>query len=184
MIQFISEQYLRENTVFNQNLDIKDIVNNLDPAADIHIMPALGLNFYNQLLNSYSAQTLTVDEQALVMQIKPALAYHAAQMALPFIQYQIKNKGPQTQSGDNSASVDDKTLNYLRNELKNRAEFYMARLVSYLQLNASKFPGFVTNNNTDVVPDLKTSFDSGFALYPTNCNQYNGNNCNRNPFYS
>lgn len=30
---FITESYLRSNTPLNQNLDINDIVNNIDPVA-------------------------------------------------------------------------------------------------------------------------------------------------------
>ena len=179
MVYFISETYIRENTVFNQNLDIKDIVQNIDPAQDMFIQPILGTTFYESLLNSYSAQTLTVDETTLVMHIKPALAYRAAEMALPFIQYQIKNKGPQSQFGDNSAQVDQTVLSYLRNELKNRAEFYETRLKNYLCQNSNLFSGYTSNNNVDMRPDaLASGYDSGFATYPTyfnrNCNGFNG----------
>ena len=165
-IDFVSESYLRENTVFNQNLDIKDIVQNIGPAQDMHIQPVLGTNFYNDLLNSYSAQTLTANEIILVGHIKPALAYRAAEMALPFIQYQIKNKGPQTQNGDNSNSVDNTVLSYLRNELQNRAEFYETRLTKYLNANSSLFSGYTNDNNDDITPDGSTNtYDSGFATY-------------------
>lgn len=181
MVYFISETYIRENTVFNQNLDIKDIVQNIDPAQDMYIQPILGTNFYNYLLDSYSAQTLTTDETTLVMHIKPALAYRAAEMALPFIQYQIKNKGPQSQFGDNSAGVDQTVLSYLRNELKNRAEFYETRLKNYLCQNSNLFSGYTssTNTNVDMRPNINASgYDSGFATYPTyynrNCNGFNG----------
>jgi hypothetical protein len=162
---FISETYLRENTPFNQNLDINDIVNNIDPASDMHIQPILGKNFYDSLLLSYSAQTLTANETTLVMHIKPALAYRAAELSLPFIQYQIKNKGPQTQSGDNSAAIDLTTLRYLTNELKNRAEFYEQRLINYLCDNSASFPAYTTNNSTDISPSTASPYDSGFALY-------------------
>lgn len=162
---FITESYLRSNTPLNQNLDINDIVNNIDPAQDMYIQPILGQNFYNALLVSYSAQTLTADETTLVMHIKPALAYRAAEMSLPFIQYQIKNKGPQVQSGDFSSPVDQTQLNYLRNELKNRAEFYEQRLINYLCDNSSLFPAYTTNNSTDISPSSASAYDSGFALY-------------------
>lgn len=167
-ILFVTEAYIRENTVFNQNLDIKDVLQNIDPAQDMHIQPILGTNFYNTLLTSYSAQTLTANETTLVLHIKPALAYRAAEMALPFIQYQIKNKGPQTQGGDNSTSVDQTVLNYLRNELKNRAEFYETRLQKYLNDNSSLFSGYINNNNDDISPSNSTNtYDSGFATYGT-----------------
>ena len=167
-ILFISETYIRENTPLNQNLDIKDIVNNIPSAQDMYIQPILGSNFYDYLLGVYSAQTLTSDEQTLVMLIKPALAYRSAEMSLPFVQYQIKNKGPQSQFGDNSNQVEMTQLSYLRNELKNRAEFYDTRLKKYLCDNGSKFPQYTTNNNVDILPEKGASgYDSGFATYPS-----------------
>ena len=164
-IDFISETYIRENTVLNQNLDIKDIVNNINVAQDMYIQPILGTNFYNELLTKYSNQTLTADETDLVLHIKPGLAYRASEMSLPFIQYQIKNKGPQTQSGDNSDSVDTGVLGYLRNELSNRAEFYEQRLVNYLCDNKDLFDGYINNNDEDIKPTDEGNYDGGFAFY-------------------
>jgi len=167
-ILFITESYIKDNTPLSQNLDIKDIRPNIDPAQDMFIQPILGTNFYNYLLGVYSAQTLTADETTLVMHIKPTLAYRAAEMSLPFIQCQIKNKGPQNQFGDNSNNVDQTVLSYLRNELKNRTEFYETRLKKYLCDNANLFPEYTTNNNVDVLPEKGVSgYDSGFATYPS-----------------
>lgn len=164
-ILFVTETYIRENTPFNQNLDINDITPHIDPAQDFHIQPILGQNFYNSLLDTYSAQTLNANETILVGHIKIAVAYRAATMALPFIQFQIKNKGPQTQSGDFSSSVDLATLKFLKNELENRSEFYEQRLINYLKDNGNLFPDFTTNNTTDISPSSASSYDSGFALY-------------------
>ncbi len=176
-ILFVTETYIRANTVFNQNLDVKDIVQNIDPAQDMFVQPILGSTYYDYLLNAYSAQTLTADETTLVLHIKPMLAYRAAEMALPFIAYQLKNKGPQTQSGDFSAPVDQTVIHYLRNELKNRAEFYDQRLRRYLLLNQNLFSGYTTQNlNEDMVPDKSfEGYDSGFAQYP---GYGYGNGCN------
>lgn len=164
-IDFVSETYIRENTVLNQNLDINDVVNNINVAQDMFIQPVLGTNFYNELLTKYNNQTLNSDETTLVLHIKPGLAYRASEMALPFIQYQIKNKGPQSQSGDNSDSVETSVLSYLRNELANRAEFYEQRLVNYLCDNSSLFPGYISGNDTDIKPTDEGNYDGGFAFY-------------------
>ena len=178
-ILFITDAFIKENTPLSQNLDIKDIINNIDPAQDMFIQPILGSVFYNALLLAYSAQTLSADETALVMLIKPALAYRSAELALPFIQYQLKNKGPQTQSGDFSAPVGQTELSYLRNELRNRAEFYETRLDRYLQLNGSLFPLYTNQSNANINPSNQASaYDSDFAMYPScgvnRCNGFNG----------
>lgn len=178
MVQFITEYYIRNNTPLSQNLDVKDIVNNIDPASDMHIQPVLGTPLYNDLLIKYSAQTLNTIETELVSLIQPALAYWAADMSVPFINYQIKNKGAQTQNGDFSNNVEKDITSYLRNELKNRAEFYTQRIERFLQLSGNQFSLYVSPGTTDILPDNSTGYDSGVALYPNRCgfrpNCYNG----------
>lgn len=175
----VTETYIRDNTPLSQNLDIKDIVHNIGPAQDMFLQPILGSTFYNHIESAYSAQTLTTNETVLYLLIQPMLAYRAAEMSLPFIQYQIKNKGPQTQFGDNSTSVDATAFNYLRNELKNRAEFYTQRIDKYLIHNGSLFTLYQNpGTNVDMYPDLKDAYDSGFATYSSCYNNRCGGSFN------
>jgi len=179
-VLLISETYIRENTVFNKNVDIQDIVNNIGVAQDMFLEPILGSTFYDALQLAYSAQTLTANETALVLIIKPFLAYKAAVMSLPFLHYNIKNKGIQTQSGDNSAAADNSVMFYLKKELENRAEWYGQRLERYLLINGNLFTLYVSqSSNQDLNPDHSSGYDSDFATYPTcgynnRCNGFNG----------
>lgn len=171
----VSETYIRENTVFSKNVDAQDIANNIGVAQDMFLEPILGTTFYDALQLSYSAQTLTANETTLMMYIKPMLAYKAAEMTLPFLTYNIKNKGPQVSFGDNSAQVDNTVMLYLKKEIENRAEWYAARLEKYLVLNGSLFPLYVAaSSNQNINPDHASGYDSGFGLYDNyNC----GNRC-------
>lgn len=164
-IDFISLTYFREVVPFNKNVDANDLTPHFNIAQDMYIQPILGQNFYESLLTSFSAQTLTADETTLVMHIKPALAYRAAEMALPFLNWSVKNKGQSTQSGDFSAPVDTSAMNFLKNQIENRAQFYEQRLINYLCDNSSLFPAYTTNNSTDISPSSASAYDSGFALY-------------------
>jgi hypothetical protein len=171
-VLFIGEEYIRENTVFNLNVDIKDIEQSAGVAQDMHIQPILGTTFYNYLETAYSAQTLTADEQELMSYIKPALAYQAAQMTLPFLAYNVKNKGPVTQFGENATNVDAGTFHFLRKEIQNRAEFYTQRLVAYLCKNANLFPLYVSSENAsnDMAPNhQKSGYKNQIGLYPNGC---------------
>lgn len=176
LINLISEAYIRENTVFSKNLDTKDIANNIGISQDMFLEPILGSTFYDEIQTKYSAQTLNANETALVLEIKPFLAYKAAVISLPFIHYQIKNKGIQTQSGDNSSPADNSVMFYLKKELENRAEWYNKRLERYLYLNQTLFPTYQSQTgNQDITADKSSStYDSGFATYPDNNSHFNG----------
>jgi len=181
IINLISETFIRENTVFNKNVDAQDIANNISVAQDMFLEPILGSNFYLQIQNSYSAQTLSANETTLVLNIKPFLAWKAAEMTLPFLTYNIKNKGPQTEFGDNSAAVDNSVMFYLKKEIQNRAEWYGTRLERYLFLNQSLFPTYQSQTgNQDIIADKSGSaYDSGIATYE----QYNNNIYGFNGFF-
>lgn len=171
-VLFISEEYIRENTVFNLNVDTKDITQSAYVAQDLHIQPILGTTFYNELELAYSAQTLDANQTELMMFIKPALSYHAAAMTLPFLAYNIKNKGPQVQFGDNSSNVDNSTFHFLRKEIENRAEFYTQRLIAYLCQNANLFPTYQSSQNTgtDMAPNHQRSgYKNQIGLYDGGC---------------
>lgn len=164
-IDFISEGYFKEKIPFNTNVDFKDIAPHINISQDMFIQPILGSNFYNELLAKYEAQTLTPDEIVLVNHIKPSVAYRTALAAIPFLTYNVKNKGPQTQSGDFSTSVETSNLSYMNNLLENRAEFYEERLLNYLCENKNLFPGFISDNDDDIKPDDDSNYDGGFAFY-------------------
>jgi hypothetical protein len=171
-VLFIGEEYIRENTVFNLNVDIKDIEQSAGVAQDMHIQPILGTTFYNELELAYSAQTLTPDEITLMEYIKPALAYQAAQMTLPFLNYNIKNKGSVQQFGENASSIDAGTFHFLRKEIQNRAEFYTQRLVAYLCKNANLYPSYISSENAsnDMAPNHQRSgYKNQIGLYPNGC---------------
>jgi hypothetical protein len=178
-VLFTSETYIRENSVFNLNVDTKDIYQSAYVAQDMYIEPILGTNLYEALQLSYSAQTLTPDEEILMSFIKPVVAWRATQLTLPFITFNVKNKGPQLQNSDYSNGIGTAELFYIKKEVENRAEWYAQRLLNYLCQNGNLFPLYVSPGTSNTYPDKKISaYDSGFSTYPTN-NCLNNNLLNR-----
>ena len=183
-VNLISETYIRENTVFNKNVDAQDIANNIGVSQDMFLEPILGTTFYNSIQLAYSAQTLTPNEIILMGHIKPMLAYRAAEMTLPFLNFNIKNKGIQNQYGDNSAQVDQSTFYYVKKEITNRAEWYEQRLQRYLTLSGYLFTNYVITGNVDLTPDHDSGYDSGFAQYNNGMNGLNRCGSTFNGFFN
>ncbi len=175
IINLVSETYIRNNAPFNKNVDINDIVNNISIAQEMGLEPILGSTYYTQIQLAFSAQTLTANEITLMEHIKPFVVMCASEMALSWINYQVKNKGIQTQSGDNSASVDTSILFYQLKDLKNRKEWYGTRLERYLYFNQALFPGYQVQSSTqDIYADKKLDdYSAGFSTYDDGCNGYN-----------
>jgi hypothetical protein len=160
IIAFVSEAYMKSFTPIGDLVEFTELKSSIELSQDSFIQDILGTNFYVYLQGIYSAQTLNTNEIELVNRLKPALAYRVASEALPFINYQIKNKGLLQQSGDYSQSADLDATKYVRNELANRAEFYAKRLSTYLCENSTLFPQYITDNGDDMSPN-KGGYDGG-----------------------
>ena len=164
-MNFVSEQYIKLNTPLSKNIDSTDILNNVQWAEIGWMRPILGKYFYTYLLNAFSAQTLTADEIDLVDLIKPAVAYRAAAESIVLLTAQIKNKGPQTQYGDNSASVDESLMYKVEGKLRGRAEQLENDVKDWLHEYKDLYPNYLSDLNKVIMPpDNSNNFDSGVMV--------------------
>jgi hypothetical protein len=174
-VYFISINYIKLNSPVSQNVDANDLRPHIKPASDMYIQPVLGTNFYDYLVSGYTAQVLSANETTLVEYIQPVVMYYTCVLAMPFLNYQVKNKGSQFQNSDFSTSSengDKKATSFIMNELENKAQFYLKRLENYLDDNASLFTQYTTNNNDDITPSDVTPYRCGITYYD------NGGSCN------
>jgi hypothetical protein len=161
MIYFITEAWLKANTPITANVDVTDVIPWVQTAADLEIKPILGTYFYDIILAKYNAQTLNADEITLVSIIKPAIAWRAAGLSVYGLTYQLKNKGLQKQSGDNSESVDLEETKFGMSHYEQMSRFYSNQLIKWLKANKDLFPDF-TNvlNNDSNYKDRDNTFDT------------------------
>jgi hypothetical protein len=122
----------------------------------------LGTYFYDYLLAKYNAETLSTDEEVLVAKIQPSVAWRAASDCVLELTYQLKNKGLQKQSGDNSESVDLSEMGFVKTHYENKAEFFESFVVEYLKLNKELFPQLTDtlNRNGVIKPQDDNNFNS------------------------
>ena len=156
---FCTERYLKDNTTISNNCDVKDVLINVRPVADMYSRSVLGTFFYNDLLTKYNNQTLSADETTLVGFIQPAIAWKAASESIISLSYQLKNKGIQTQSGDFSSNAEYKEIMFLVHHYSDRGDFYLQRLYDYLYTNKALFPVFLDDDNNDST--VKRDCDGG-----------------------
>lgn len=163
MIYFITETYLKSQTPITANVDVNDVTPFIRTQTEMRIQPILGTYFYKDILAKYNAQTLNSDEEILVTYIQPVVAWRSAEDAVFGLSYQLKNKGLQTQFGDNSNSVSIQEVNFGQDHYAQKASFYEARLSNYLRDNRLLYPEFISdlNRDSDLRP-LKT-LDGGYT---------------------
>ena len=144
MQYFISEKFLKNYGMITDNVDVTDFSPLVQNAAKAFIKPMIGSYFFNDLLTKYNNQTLSQDEINLVEIMKFAIAWRATAEAGVSLTYQLKNKGYQTQGGDNSEAVEDKVVWKMYDHYIQKAYVFEKELKDFLL--KKKFTSLITEN--------------------------------------
>lgn len=191
-VLLISENKLKAFTNINSNVDMNVLKAEIQIAQDIDLQTILGTKFYNHLLSQVSAtgDTFNADEKILVDQYcQPFLIQTAYFNALPAIMYRPMNRGVVKGDMEFGTSVDIETFKYLRNIQKQRADFYLQRLMDYLLIGKgqNKFEDYNTQSTIDgMIPDRKQSYMNGIYFRHTTRKGYSERTryIDGNPAYS
>lgn len=135
--------------MITDNVDSTEFSPLVQNAAKAFIKPMIGSYFFNDLLTKYNNQTLSTDEVKVVEIMKFAIAWRATAEAGVSLTYQLKNKGYQTQSGDNSEPVEDKVVWKMYDHYIQKAFVFEKELKDYLTENKSLYPAFESQLNND-----------------------------------
>lgn len=140
---FITEQYVKNTTPINDNVDLKSLTNAILEAQEIHIIEAIGSGLYNDLAAKIVAGTLTGNDATLVnTYIRPTLKYWVLVEGIPMMLFKLTNKAVSTSTSANSSPVQETNIDYLVNRFKAKAELYQDRMIRYIQANPNLFPLF------------------------------------------
>lgn len=146
---FVTEKFLKTYGMITDNVDAADFSPLVQNAAKAFIKPMIGSNFFNDLLTKYNNQTLSNDEVKVVEIMKFAIAWRATAEAGVSLTYQLKNKGYQTQSGDNSDAVEDKVVWKMYDHYIQKAYVFEKELKDFLLANKALYPEFTSTLNND-----------------------------------
>jgi hypothetical protein len=148
-VYFITEKFLKENGIISSNVDANDYTGLIQGAAKSFLRKQLGSYFFNDLLTKFNNQTLSADEITLVSKMKFAIAWRVKAEATVELTYQLKNKGVQTQSGDDSESVELNEVLFLVDRATQKAIQWEAEIKEYMIANKNLYPEFLSTNNND-----------------------------------
>lgn len=164
-IRLITETYFKENSPVTENVQMKDVFPHIDAAQDINLRNILGSEFFDYIKVNYAAQTLTETEIELVHDfIQPAVLYRTLYLSLPFMQFNLRNKGVMVNTDDAAAAAGFSEFKFLLQTIKDRAESNEELLRLYLVKEGSQYPLFTTQNGL-TLPDKSTNFDGGLIFY-------------------
>jgi len=171
----ISENYLKEYTNINKNVDMTILTPILQEVQDFYIIPLLGTNLYNEVLGQVTASTVTALNQTLLDLVVPCMLHYAKMEAMPDMKYRLMNKGVMIKNSENSSAADLAEIQFLMDRSKNKAEIYAQRVTNYLNRYVSSYPLYISNAERDEIMPNKNNFTSGIMIDDDNdcdCDNY------------
>jgi hypothetical protein len=166
---FISEQALKDNSIINENVDMKVLLPVIKLAQEKYMMPILGTGLYNELKTQITAATITVLNKTLLDDyIQPALIWWIMAEAPMPLTYKFMNKSVATRSSENANAASLNDLLKLEERFKDNAEWYSQRITNYLLQNIQSYPLYSNpGSGIDTIVPKKTMYSTGMYLGST-----------------
>lgn len=162
--KFISTAYLKAETPIQENVEDNILIPYIKLSQSVHIQQALGSHYYNFLMEAVATKSLTVkDKDLLINYIQPALAQFTFYEVLPHLNFKITNKAISQQNSEFSNPSGVTEVKYLRNSVRDLAEFLLKRLQNELNGCKSDYPEYKRDADQNVKPN-GSSYFSGIYL--------------------
>lgn len=162
----MTADYYKRNSVVQLNVDEELIHPQIIKAQNLNIERVLGTNLFDVLLSEVSTGTVSARMVSLLEEyIQPALVEWVTYSGLLYFNYKITNKAVVKKSSDNSEASSLNEVNFLRQSVRDDAEYYTDRLAKYLCANEVLYPEYIEGNiNDNDISPSKKSFFGGIYL--------------------
>lgn len=169
----ISENYLKEYTNINKNVDMTILTPILNEVQDFYILPLLGTKLFNEIISQVTTSTVTALNQTLLDLVIPCMLHYAKYEAMPDMKYRLMNKGVMIKNSENSSAADLSELEFLMARSKNKAEIYAQRVTNYLMRYSQQYPLYVSNAQLDEIQPNKNNATGGIFVDDSYVYEYN-----------
>lgn len=164
----ISSERLKEYSYIQDNVDQKVIEPTIIAAQDLYILPLLGTALFDAFKTKLAADNLLTSDpnykELLEAYIYPCLICYIQAEFLIYNTYKFANKAVLSKTSDNSQPLSINDIYKIRDDLKNKAEVYAAKIERYLCANSALFPEYVTQTRTDAIYPAGGEYDCGIYL--------------------
>ena len=167
-VLFISEAKLKDSTSINLNVDVELLLPYVRQAQKLYVETKLGTDLNQKLKDLIVAGTVNLPANAayktlLDDYVGDTLPNWTFYHAIPFLRFKIENGNIYSKTSETGNALSTEESQHLREEVRNTAEYYTERMISYLCNNNSLFPEYSTNTGSDVDPD-RNAYYNGMNL--------------------
>lgn len=161
----ITERYLKENSIINDNTDMKIITPTIILVQDKYLEPILGTPLFKEVKDQIQNNTLTSLNQTLLDDyILKAMIWYTLHESTPAFKYRYMNKGVMVKNSDNSSAADLDEIKFLMDKWRKNAEYYSERITMYLKANMNLYPLYYTYQNYNDKRPNRTNYTTSLFL--------------------
>ena len=167
-VLFISEQKLKDSTAINLNVDTDLLLPYIRQAQKLYVEPKLGTDLTQKLKDLITAGTLgsggnEAYETLVDTYIGDMLPSWAFYMCIPYLRFKVENGNIYNKVSETGTALSTAEAQHLREEIRNTAEYFTERMITYITNNTSSFPEYGTASGSEISAD-KNSFYNGMNL--------------------
>jgi hypothetical protein len=167
-VLFIDENYIKKYTWINGSVDPLMLYPAIYLAQDEKIQQYLGTDLYYKIKDDLEANTISGNYLLLLDRyIRRATCWWAMYEVLPHLWVKTDNGSLVQRTSEDTTSISTDAYEKYREQTRQKALFFTARMVDYLCYNQSLFPEYLTNvqnqmwSDTNVFPSNNFEISSG-----------------------
>jgi hypothetical protein len=155
-VLWITEDYVKDNSILNENVDWRLAQPILILVQDQYIHPILGTALFDEIADEIYAGSVSTNNQTLLDRyIRKVIMWYLMSELVPILKYRMRNKGVMTSNSENSQPASLEEIQKIQNDFKNKAEWYSEMCTKFLRENSSTYTNYFANtvNSDDLVPN-------------------------------
>lgn len=161
----ITERYLKDNSIINDNVDAKILSPIVLLVQDKYLHPILGSDLFDEISTQIKAGSVDVENQALLDDyILPMMLWYCLSESTPAFKYRYMNKGVMVKNSDNSSAADLSEIKFLMDKWEVNAKMYAERITRFLEANVVTYPLYCANPDCDDIKPVKTNYRTSIYL--------------------
>lgn len=137
----INEKFLKKYSPIPLNYNMAEVMNYVDIAEKIWLLPVLGYEWYDELEDQVRNNNVSeANATALSEAIWPYLGFAVAYEALPSLMYHVSEVSITKGHSDNSDALDLKEITYYQQHIRNQVEVRKDYLKNWICSHYQYYP--------------------------------------------
>lgn len=162
---WLTENYLKANSVISDSADMKIITGSVTWCQDYYIKKILGTNLWEEINTQIGSNSVSPANQTLLNDyILKALLNYVVCTSAPNFLIRFMNKGAIEPTAEGYVSTSLEKIQYFMSTAESRAEWYSQQATDFLMANAETYPKYNVQTALNAITPNGNQFRSTLFL--------------------